>query len=71
MVFADQRQLLALFFAPRRGLAVEEVDVGAAVELVDVCGVDPVLQTVVLDLNPPDRLIVVLLFVTVADTKRF
>lgn len=44
LVFADQRQALALFFAPLRGLAVKEVGVDAAVELVDVHGVDAVLQ---------------------------
>ena len=69
LMFAAQRQALALFFAPLCGLAIEEVGVDPVVKLVDVHGVDPVLQTVVFGLNPPDRILVVLLLVTVANAQ--
>ncbi|MEZ5598707.1 MAG: hypothetical protein R3E84_20440 [Pseudomonadales bacterium] len=68
-MFADQRQALPLLLAPLRGLAVEEVGVDATVELVDVHGVDAVLQPVVLGLNAPYSILVMLLLVTVADTQ--
>ena len=58
-MLTDQLQAFPLLFTPLRGLAVEEVGVDATVQLVDVHGVDPVLQTVVLGLNPPDRIFVV------------
>ncbi|MGB5742902.1 MAG: hypothetical protein WBM65_10850 [Sedimenticolaceae bacterium] len=68
-MFADQFQALPLLLAPLRGLTVEEIGVDATVELVDVHDVDPVLQPVVLGLNPPDGILVVLLLVTVADPQ--
>ena len=67
LVLLDQLQGLPLLFTPLRSLAVEEVSVEPAVELVDVYHVDTVLQTNVLGLDPPDRVFVMLLLVAVAD----
>ena len=69
LVSADQLETLLLFGAPLRCLAVEEVGVDPTIELVDVHCINTVLQTIVLGLNPSDRVFVVLLLVAVTDPQ--
>ena len=45
---------------------MEEVHINPPIELVDVHGIDPIMRTIVLGLNPTGRIFISLFFVTMA-----